>query len=83
MGLTIVEIVIHLEQEFGVDLPDTEAGRLTTPGKLVDFIVEKLGASAERADVSKRVEAIIIDQLGIDAAAYTEDADLIRDLGAD
>ncbi|MBS2032592.1 MAG: hypothetical protein JST54_32260 [Deltaproteobacteria bacterium] len=81
MGLEIVELVIHFEEEFGVELPDSEAGNLTTPGKFVDYIVAKK-PSLVRADVAARVKTIIITQLGLDGRDYSEDAELIRDLGA-
>jgi len=37
-SLDIVELVMALEQEFGVSIPDEEAERIKTVGDAVDFI---------------------------------------------
>ena len=34
-----VELVMALEDEFGLDIPDEEAEKLTTVGKAMDYIV--------------------------------------------
>ncbi|OCR21746.1 acyl carrier protein [Pseudomonas syringae] len=42
-SLDTVELVMAIEEEFGVEIPDTEAESLTTVGKVVDFILSKTG----------------------------------------
>lgn len=37
-SLDIVELVMAMEQEFGVSIPDEEAERIKTVGDAVDFI---------------------------------------------
>lgn len=43
MGLDGVEQIIAIEEEFGISIPDTDAEKLETPRKLIDYIAEKIG----------------------------------------
>ena len=40
-SLDTVELVMALEEEFGTEISDEEAEKLTTVGKTVEYIVEK------------------------------------------
>ena len=37
-SLDVVEMIMELEDEFGIEVPDEEAERLTTVGKAVEYI---------------------------------------------
>jgi len=41
-SLDTVELVMALEDEFGMDIPDEEAEKLTTVGKALDYIQARL-----------------------------------------
>jgi len=41
-SLDTVELVMALEEEFGIEIPDEDAERLLTVGKLVDYLDQKL-----------------------------------------
>jgi acyl carrier protein len=41
-SLDTVELVMALEDEFDMDIPDEEAEKLTTVGKAMDYVLEKV-----------------------------------------
>jgi acyl carrier protein len=41
-SLDIVELVMALEEEFGVSIPDEQAEKIKTVGDAVDFIMESV-----------------------------------------
>lgn len=41
-SLDTVELVMALEDEFGMDIPDEEAEKLTTVSKAIDYIMNRL-----------------------------------------
>lgn len=41
-SLDTVELVMALEDEFDMDIPDEEAEKLTTVGKTIDYVLGKL-----------------------------------------
>lgn len=42
MGLEMVEIALAVEEEFGINVPDSEMGLVHTPGHLIDLICRPL-----------------------------------------
>ena len=45
-SLDTVELVMALEEEFGIEIPDEEAEKLITVGDAVKYIGEKAGSKA-------------------------------------
>lgn len=43
-SLGVVELLMALEDTFGVSIPDEEAESITTVGAAVDTVIQKLGA---------------------------------------
>ena len=43
-SLDQVELVMELEEEFGVNIPDEAAEKITTVGQAIDYIVENQSA---------------------------------------
>ena len=39
-SLDLVELIMELEDQFGLKIPDEDAQRLTTVGQAVDYVVE-------------------------------------------
>ena len=42
-SLDIVELVMALEEEFGLDIPDEDADKLRTVGDAMNYLHEKIG----------------------------------------
>ena len=42
-SLDIVELIMALEEEFGLEIPDEDAEKLTTVKAAIDYIKEKTG----------------------------------------
>jgi len=45
-SLDTVEVVMALEEEFGVEIPDEDAEKITTVGQSVKYIEDKLKSKA-------------------------------------
>jgi acyl carrier protein len=55
MGLELVEIVMDVEEIFGISLPDTRLSEMRTVGELCDCIIDILGREKEGAALSDSV----------------------------
>ena len=81
MGLDLVELVIRVEETFGVQIPDKVATELDTPGKVTDYILsqvegsqEPLSCLSQKAFYSLRRE--FIRQLSLPRRQFVVDAAL-------
>ena len=87
MGLDSVEIILAVEQEFELEIPDAEAARMITVGDLQAFVVvelRRLGRTDADADaICERLRAIICRQLGVQPDAVIPTARFVKDLGVD
>ena len=43
-SLDIVELIMGIEEEFDIEIPDEDAEKLTTVGDALDYVKQKLGA---------------------------------------
>lgn len=43
-SLDIVELIMHLEEEFGIDIPDEDSEKIQTVGNAIDYLNEKVEA---------------------------------------
>jgi len=46
-SLDTVELVMALEEEFGIEIPDEDAEKMTTVGEALQYIEEKAKANAD------------------------------------
>lgn len=85
MGLDLVEMVIRIEEEFQVTIPDEVAVTMVTPRTVIDYLMSqpKINKNLSREYVALSVWLLLEDELGIERAFYTEDSRFIEDMGAD
>jgi len=79
MGLDVVEFIMAVEDAFGLDIPDSEAQRLATPGLVIDYLAARLppGGSDAGACLSQRafykLRRETCARLGVDRSAVRAD----------
>jgi len=86
MGLDTVELVMAIEEEFSIEIPNADAARLGVLGDLSDYIVAALrqrGATPDEAQVWERLCALVVAQLGVRPDEVTRSAHVVNDLHAD
>ena len=85
MGLDIVEMVIELEREFGIELPDAELRRTETVGQLFTLVTTRSGVPTEATTYSgpawDRYLDVIERETGLERSCLQPPARFIRDLG--
>lgn len=84
MGLDSVELVIRIEDTFGIQIPDRVASELTTPRKVTDFILSRVEESpdplpcmSQKAFYSLRRE--FTQQLSLTRGQFASDA-ILKDI---
>ena len=85
MGLDVFELVMRIEEEFELQIPDEDAGELLTARQVIDYLMSKREIKERnltRADIQKEVWFMIEEELGIDRTNFNEDSDFYRDMGA-
>jgi acyl carrier protein len=88
MGLDSIEIVMEIQDEFEVRIPDEDAEQLRTVGDIIDYVERRLReiprppASAKDRAAAERVVRIVAETLRVDPASITRDSRLAEDLGA-
>ena len=79
MGLELVELLMAVETEFGVTIPEAEAEKLARVGALHDFIVKSLRQRSDQtpvveAEVWSQLVRLIVAHLGTEPARIHRDA---------
>lgn len=90
MGMDTIEIVMAIEKEFQIKIPDDAAANLVTVGMLSDYVVSVTRQRAPNQDQST-IETQILDSiikitgevLGIDTSLINSSSNFVYDLGAD
>ena len=86
MGLESVELVMALEEEFSIQVPDSDAVELGTPGEMLNYTIRVLRLRGEDPDeqvIWMKLKAMIVDMLGVKPEEVTKSARFIEDLRVD
>jgi hypothetical protein len=58
MGLDLVEIIMDIEERFGVEIPDEDASRVNTVADLIDAVCKQLDTAAQKCEKSDQISVI-------------------------
>ena len=86
MGLDSVELVMAIEEDFQIEIPNEAVGKIASVRHMRDLVVaelRRLGREADPDVVFARLRGIIIEQLGVRSSQVVLDAEFVRDLRAD
>lgn len=86
MGLDTVELVMAVEEEFELEIPDAAAQMMMTVGDMHAFLVtelKRLGREGDSAKVFEQMRAIIVRQLRIKPEKVVLSARFGKDLHVD
>jgi len=90
MGLDIVEMLMEVESEFGVDIPDADAERLTTVGALYDYVAARLSPELGEpvggpymGELWDRYLDVIEREIGVKRSTLLPHARFVQDLRMD
>ncbi len=84
MGLEREAIVIRLEEEFDISIPDEDAVLIATPGELINYLMARpeLAHGRSRDAVAESVWQAVEDEIGIKRTNFSEESRFIQDMGA-
>lgn len=80
MGLDSVELVMAFEEEFGISIPDSAAGKMMTPRHVIDF-VQEARARVEKMDAHAHVVGVLAQMGYADLGAETRFNELFLQRG--
>jgi acyl carrier protein len=85
MGLDTVELIVRIESDFGVSIPNEIAVTLSTPRRVIDYLMQQpsIASGKTRETVALELWFLLEDQLSIERFRYTEDSRFVEDMGID
>ena len=83
MSLDLVEMVMSVEEGFGIDIPDQVAAAFIAQRDIIDYLFSEFKDRYSRDETAKRVRQIIEYETGVDISKYKEDSHFRRDMGID
>ncbi len=84
MGLDTVELVMKIEKEFSIDVPDPRWERVTTVQDMYDVVWEYAGSKLVDKDAMiNKINLILVDHVGCEPDEISPEKSLTSDLGLD
>jgi hypothetical protein len=90
MGLDSVELIMEVEKEFALDIPDHDAVTLLTVGRLYDYVATHAPALPADARAGlfagatwERYRDLVSAEIGVPVTALNPDLCWVQDLGLD
>lgn len=82
MGLDGVELVMAVEEEFNLEIPEAAAAHLFCVGHMYNYVIQTLQSRGEVPDkeaVWSRLRDVIVYQLGVRPEQVVMTAEFVRD----
>jgi acyl carrier protein len=84
MGLDIVELIMRVEEEFDLEIPDEDVEQLITTGMMADYLVQKQEQPLERQEeIWQQLCFVIADQCAVPPEKITRNTRFVEDLNLD
>lgn len=84
MELDTVELIVAIEEEFEISIPDDETARLARVGDIFSYVVKAKEMSENEKDATwEKVKKVVIEKLGVEPNQVTKEAHIVYDLDAD
>ena len=90
MSLDTVELILAIEENFGLDIPNEQAAIIETAGQLSAYVQSRLelacGKPFDDAEAEahwERVKAIIVEHSGVNPDIVLRGSHIVLDLGID
>ena len=84
MGLDTVELIMKIENHFGIHIPDEEAEGLVTVGLISEAVARHVAATPDQlSSILLQVRTIIADHAGLDLEEVQPEKSITSDLGLD
>jgi acyl carrier protein len=85
MGMDTVELVMAVEEEFSMTIPNDVAATLDTAGKLYEYVILNHGIDGDLNEdqIWNKLVDVIIRQLGVRREEVKKESNFVYDLGVD
>jgi acyl carrier protein len=88
VGLDTVEFILWAEQEFEIEIPDSDTAHILTVGQFTSYVLGKLqdaqgSASMTEAAVFDRIRTFLVTNFHVPADKISRDSQFITDLKLD
>ena len=84
MGIDTVELVLQIEEEFKIDIPDEDAQKIVTVGDMARYIEKTTAASQMPCTFEyslNRVIRILVDDFGVKRQLISSSSRFVNELG--
>lgn len=81
MGLDVVELLMNIEAQYGIHIPDADARVMRSVGDLHEYILAHASPPPDPDQAWTWLQDMIAEEFGIPIERITREARVVRDLG--
>ncbi len=83
MGLDIIELIVRIEKEYEIEIPNLEAEKIITVGDCYEIIIQKKTNLIRSEESFLKLKKLVADQTGVEINKINYDTNIINDLRLD